>query len=59
MKTKHPSKIFGLITSDSKIMPAHNFPEGLKVNTKVYVDLLEKVVLPWLGKTYPLGTKFM
>ncbi len=40
-------------------MPAHIFPEGLKVSTKVYVDLLEKVVLPWLTKTYPLGTKFM
>ncbi len=61
MKTKHPSKIvvFRLATSNSKIMPAHIFPDGLKVNTKVYVDLLEKVVLPWLAKTYPLGTKFM
>jgi hypothetical protein len=61
MKTKFPAKImvFGLVTSDGKVMPAHIFPGGLKVNTDVYVDLLKKVVWPWLASTYPPGTKFM
>ena len=29
------------------IMPPHIFEVGLKVNTKVYLDLRKSVVIPW------------
>ena len=43
MRTKQPAKImvFGLITSDGKVMPAHIFPPDVRVNTMVYVGLLD------------------
>ncbi len=61
MRTKNPAKImiFGLITSDGKVMPPHIFPSGLRVNTDVYVKLLEEVVFPWLALQYPPDQKFM
>lgn len=61
MKTKNPAKImvFGLITSDGKVMPAHIFPPGTTVNSTVYLELLDEVVLPWLRTAYPPETNFM
>ena len=34
----------------SHIMPPHIFEVGLKVNTKVYLDVLKSVVIPWCNQ---------
>ena len=49
MKTKFPDTVmvFGVVSSESHIMPSHIFEVGLKVNTKVYLDVLKSVVIPW------------
>ena len=46
MKTKFPATVmaFGVVSSDSQIMPPHIFEFSLKVNTKVYLDVLKTVV---------------
>ena len=48
MKTKFPATVmvFGLVSSEGHIMPPHIFKVGLKVNTKVYLDVLKSVVIP-------------
>ena len=38
--------VFGVVSSESHIMPPHIFEVGLKVNTKVYLDVLKSVVIP-------------
>ena len=38
---------FGEVSSEGHIMPPHIFKVGLKVNTKVYLDVLKSVVIPW------------
>ena len=45
MKTKFPATvmIFGVVSSEGHVMPPHIF----KVNTKVYLDVLKSVVIPW------------
>lgn len=50
MKTKFPATVmvFGAITSEGDVMPPHIFPQGLKVTTEVYIEVLESVVLPWI-----------
>ena len=52
MKTKFPATImvFGVVSSEGHIMPSHIFEVGLKVNTKVYVDVLKSVVIPWCNQ---------
>ena len=52
MKTKFPATVmvFGVVSSESHIMPHHIFEIGLKVNTKVYVDVLKSVVIPWCNQ---------
>ena len=49
MKTKFPATVmvFGVVSSESYILPPHIFSVGLKVNTKVYLDVLKSVVIPW------------
>ena len=49
MKTKFPATVmvFGVVLSEGHIMPPHIFEVGLKVNTKVYLDVLKSVVIPW------------
>ena len=49
MKTKFPATVmvFGVVSSEGHIMPPHIFEFGLKVNTKVYLDVLKSVVIPW------------
>ena len=39
--------VFGVVSSEGHIMPLHIFEVGLKVNTKVYLDVLKSVVIPW------------
>ena len=52
MKTKFPATVmvFGVGSSDGHIMPPHIFEVGLKVNTKVYLDVLKRVVIPWCNQ---------
>ena len=49
MKTKFPATVmvFGVVSSDGHIMPPHIFEFGLKFNTKMYLDVLKSVVIPW------------
>ena len=48
MKTKFPATVmvFDVVSREGHIMPRHIFEVGLKVNTKVYLDVLESVVIP-------------
>ena len=48
MKTKFPATVmvFGVVSSEGLIMPPHILEVGLKVNTKVYLDVLKSVVIP-------------
>ena len=39
--------VFGVVSSEGHIMPPHIFEVSLKVNTKVYLDVLNSVVIPW------------
>ena len=52
MKTKFPATVmvFGVVSSEGHIMRPHIFEVGLKVNTKVYLDVLKSVVIPWCIK---------
>ena len=52
MKTKFPATfmVFGVVSSEGHIMPPHIFEVGLKVNAKVYLDVLKTVVIPWCNQ---------
>ena len=49
MKTKFPATVmvFVVVSSEGYIMPPQISEVGLKVNTKVYLDMLKCVVIPW------------
>ena len=42
--------VFSVVSSESHIMPPHIFEVGLKFNTKVYLDVLKSVVIPWCNQ---------
>ena len=48
MKTKFlaPVMVLGVVSSEGYIMPPHIIEVSLKVNTKVYLDVLKSVVIP-------------
>ena len=52
MKTKFSATVmvFGIVSSESHIMVPHIFEVGLKVNTKVYLDVLKRVAIPWCNQ---------
>ena len=52
MKTKFLATVtvFGGVSSKGHIMPPYTFEVGLKVNTKVYLDVLKSVVIPWCNQ---------
>ena len=52
IKTKFPATVmvFGVVSSEGHIMPPHIFEVGLKVNTKVYLDVLKSLVIPWCNQ---------
>ena len=52
MKTKFPATVmvFGVVSSEGHIIPPHIFKVGLKVNTKLYLDVLKSVVIPWCNQ---------
>ena len=59
MKTKFPATVmvFGVVSSEGHIMRPHIFEVGLKVNTKVYLDVLKSVVIPWRSQVAGTGPK--
>ena len=42
--------VFGVVSSEGHIMSYHIFEVGLKVNTKVYLDVLKSVMIPWCSQ---------
>ena len=52
MKTEFPATVmvFGGVSSEGHIIPPHIFEVGLKVNTKVYLDVLKSVVISWYNQ---------
>ena len=52
IKTKFPATvmIFGVVSSKGYFMPPHSFEVALKVNTKVYLDVLKSVVILWCNQ---------
>ena len=52
MKTKFPATVmvFGVVSSEGYIMSPHIFEVGLKINTKLYLDVLKSVVIPWCNQ---------
>ena len=52
VKTMFPATVmvFGVVSSEGYIMPPHIFEVGLKVNTKVYLDVLKSVLIPWCNQ---------
>ena len=52
MKTKFPAMVmvFGVVSSEGHIITPQIFKVGLKVNTKVYLDVLKSVVITWCNR---------
>ena len=52
MKTKFSATVmvFRAVSSEGHIIPPHIFDVGLKVNTKVYLDVLKGVMIPWCNQ---------
>ena len=42
--------VFGVVSREGHIMPPHIFEVGLKVNTKVYLDVLKSMVISWCNQ---------
>ena len=55
--TKHlaSAMMLGVVASDGKRMPPYWFPKGLRINTKMYLEVMEDVVKPWIEANYPEG----
>ena len=53
MKTKFPAMVmvFDVVSSEGHIMQPNIFEVGVKVNTKVYLDVLKSVVISWCNQT--------
>ena len=51
-KTKFSATVMvsGVVSREGHIMPPHIFEVGLKVNTKVYLDVLKSVVISWCNQ---------
>ena len=41
---------YGVVSSEGHIMPPHIFEVCWKVNSKVYLDVLKSVVIPWCNQ---------
>ena len=52
MKTMFPATVmvFCVVSSQGHIMPPHIFEVGLNVSTKVCLDVLKSVVIPWCNQ---------
>ncbi|QQP52144.1 Transposable element tcb2 transposase [Caligus rogercresseyi] len=52
MATKFPATVMvlGVISNKGDVMPPHVFEAGLRVNSKVYLDVLKNIVKPWMDQ---------
>ena len=52
MKTNFPATVmvFGVVSGVGNIMPTHIFKVGLKVNNKVYLNVLKSLAIPWCNQ---------
>jgi hypothetical protein len=52
MKTKFPATVMvpGVVSNKGDVMPPHIFEAGLRVDTKIYLDVLTNVVKPWMDE---------
>lgn len=52
-KTKLPATVmvFGVILSKGDAMPPHIFETRIRINTDIYLSVMEDVVLPWIKET--------
>ena len=52
MKIKFPATVmvFGEVANEGHIMPPHIFKVGFEVNTKVFLDVLKSVMIPWCNQ---------
>ena len=52
IKTKFPTMVmvFGVVSEEGHIMPPNIVEVSLKVNTKVYLDVLKSVVISWCNQ---------
>ena len=55
MKTKFPKTVmvFGVVFNKGNVMPPHIFEFGLRVNTNIYLEVMEQTVLPWITLQLP------
>ena len=42
--------VVGVVSNERHIMPPYIFEVSLKVNTKVYLDVLKSVIIPWYNQ---------
>jgi transposase len=56
-RTKHPASVMhlGIVSSNGKKAPPIFVPDGEKVNSEVYINILATKLVPWLRKTFPEG----
>ena len=40
--------VFGVVSSEGDTMPLNIFKKGLRVNTVIYLKVMEESVLPWI-----------
>uniref|UniRef100_A0A0K2V028 Tc1-like transposase DDE domain-containing protein n=1 Tax=Lepeophtheirus salmonis TaxID=72036 RepID=A0A0K2V028_LEPSM len=40
--------VFGIVSSESHVMPPQIFETDLRVNTDIYLQVLEDIVWPWI-----------
>ncbi len=54
-KTKHPASVMmlGVVGSDGKKIPPHWFKQGLRLGAKDYLEVMKKVIKPWVDQNYP------
>ena len=52
MTVKFPVNVMvlGVVSSEGDVMPPHMFEKGLKVNTDVYLDVMQNIVKPWMDR---------
>ena len=52
MSVKFPANVMvlGVVSSEGDVMPPHIFEKGIRVNSEVYIDVLKKVVKPWMDR---------
>ena len=52
MKTKYPQTdiVFGVVSSEEHVLPAYIFETGLRVNSEIYIEVMQIIVFPWMRK---------